>query len=685
MKKYSDLKAEAIELLEQKNFDKALELISAAIEIEPKDVDTLFSQGLIFQKLGRNDQAIQSYKKSLSIKPSFRSLNNISALYWSIGKRKEAILALEEAMRIEPNDMGIANLAMMYFKSDLYVKSLECSSIVINTEASSVKFHSAGKIFCDSLNKLQDKDYPNDSSQILSALSKLLFSNSHLPATQMDFLKFIFKDFDKDSLPNNLKKENNIIWNEEFISILIDDYPEILTNRNFLTKMSSSVIGQFLKTNLVMSRHSENIYTKLRKFILENYKFFEGDSKSNIINIASYINIQCEYNGFIWNVSEQEKKILRDLIHSISLSIENNREPNILEIIIMGCYYPYKEEEKIYKWLIKNKDSFPDSLKEVIVAQIEESFEISEISPLIKRFGEITDAVSKKVKGQYENYPYPRWKGRLEINTQEQSVTLGYSSKYLENKIAFDNEYEILVAGCGTGQEAVQLASLFSNSRIVAVDLSLPSLCYAKKKMHESSITNIEFLQSDILNLGNFNKKFDIITSCGVLHHLDKPEEGLNVLKKLLKQDGVIKLALYSSLARKEILSLQNKIKEFGYGNSISDIRRIRNLIKSNDKRLLGTEFVQRSQDFYSAYGIRDLLFHPREVNYNLIEVLDLLDKVALEFIEFDNQYQSYKDFYKTKYPKDLNISNLKNWQELEKENPTMFAKMYVFWAKSLH
>ena len=109
MKKYSDLKAEAIKLLEQKNFDKALELINAAIEIEPKDVDTLFSQGLIFQKLGRNDQAVQSYKKSLSIKPSFRSLNNISALYWSIVKRTEAILALEEAMRIEPNGMGIAN------------------------------------------------------------------------------------------------------------------------------------------------------------------------------------------------------------------------------------------------------------------------------------------------------------------------------------------------------------------------------------------------------------------------------------------------------------------------------------------------------------------------------------------------------------------------------------------------
>ena len=100
MKKYSDLKAEAIELLEQKNFDKALELINAAIEIEPKDVDTLFSQGLIFQKLGRNDQAIQSYKKSLSIKPSFRSLNNISALYWSIGKRKESMTAfLEEEVK----------------------------------------------------------------------------------------------------------------------------------------------------------------------------------------------------------------------------------------------------------------------------------------------------------------------------------------------------------------------------------------------------------------------------------------------------------------------------------------------------------------------------------------------------------------------------------------------------------
>ena len=40
-------------------------------------------------------------------------------------------------------------------------------------------------------------------------------------------------------------------------------------------------------------------------------------------------------------------------------------------------------------------------------------------------------------------------------------------------------------------------------------------------------IKNIEYLQGDILDLGKLQKKFDLIESSGVLHHMEDPFKGL--------------------------------------------------------------------------------------------------------------------------------------------------------------
>ena len=39
----------------------------------------------------------------------------------------------------------------------------------------------------------------------------------------------------------------------------------------------------------------------------------------------------------------------------------------------------------------------------------------------------------------------------------------------------------MLVAGCGTGWHAVGIAQKYHGARVLAVDLSLSSLCYAKR------------------------------------------------------------------------------------------------------------------------------------------------------------------------------------------------------------
>ena len=51
----------------------------------------------------------------------------------------------------------------------------------------------------------------------------------------------------------------------------------------------------------------------------------------------------------------------------------------------------------------------------------------------------------------------------------------------------------------------------------------------------ELGITNIQYLQADILNLDELGQEFDIIESAGVLHHMNEPMVGWRILADALK------------------------------------------------------------------------------------------------------------------------------------------------------
>ena len=71
-------------------------------------------------------------------------------------------------------------------------------------------------------------------------------------------------------------------------------------------------------------------------------------------------------------------------------------------------------------------------------------------------------------------------------------------------------------------------------------------------------------------------KEFDIIESAGVLHHMDEPMAGWRVLVDLLKPGGLMKIGLYSELARKEVVIAREKISSCSIGTSITEIRNFR-------------------------------------------------------------------------------------------------------------
>jgi SAM-dependent methyltransferase len=187
-------------------------------------------------------------------------------------------------------------------------------------------------------------------------------------------------------------------------------------------------------------------------------------------------------------------------------------------------------------------------------------------------------------------------------------------------------------------------------------------------------------LQADILKLNQLKQKFNIIESVGVLHHMDEPMAGWRVLKDLLKPGGLMKIGLYSELARQHIAEVRKEITLQKVGTSETDIKKFRqSLIESHDEY---HQQLTKSSDFFSLSTLRDLIFHVQEHRFTIPQIKECLEKLGLKFCGFENKdvISNFKKFHR----KEVDIYDLALWHQYEENNSRSFGGMYVFWCQKL-
>ena len=99
----------------------------------------------------------------------------------------------------------------------------------------------------------------------------------------------------------------------------------------------------------------------------------------------------------------------------------------------------------------------------------------------------ITGEIETAVRQQYEENPYPRW---VVPPSPPTAVTV---DEYLRSRFPLApfrplgdrGGIDVLVAGCGTGEHSIGTARRYKSVKVLAIDLSLSSLTYAKRKTRE--------------------------------------------------------------------------------------------------------------------------------------------------------------------------------------------------------
>lgn len=297
--------------------------------------------------------------------------------------------------------------------------------------------------------------------------------------------------------------------------------------------------------------------------------------------------------------------------------------------------------------------------------QIVEPAKERELRATIPTMRNPVNGVSAAVRAQYEANPYPRWT-RLPGAFAPQAQTPS----------------RVLIAGCGTGQHAISTARRMPGAKLLAIDLSLASLAYAKRKSLELGVTNIEYRQADLLALRPEDGRFDQVEASGVLHHLEDPLAGWRVLANLVQPGGAMRIGLYSERGRRAVVRARELIAKEGFEATAAGIRACRSAIleRAGDESFAK---LVRNEDFYSMSGCRDLLFHVQEHRFTLPQVRDMIASLGLAFAGFElADIGITAARYRARYPQDAAMIDLDNWHRFEEEHPDTFSRMYQFWVR---
>ena len=80
----------------------------------------------------------------------------------------------------------------------------------------------------------------------------------------------------------------------------------------------------------------------------------------------------------------------------------------------------------------------------------------------------------------------------------------------------------------------------------------------------------------------------------------------------------------------------------------------------------------------------RDLLFHVREQRFTLPQLEGIFEDLGLRFLGFEFKDPTPKRTYQSMFPKEITMTDLRLWDELEAKHPHVFNGMYQFWCQKI-
>ena len=452
---------------------------------------------------------------------------------------------------------------------------------------------------------------------------------------------------------------------------------ELATGPGLAHLATDPLLSAMLGRSSVFDLDLERFLTSLRFALLDAVMRDRSRYNDGIAELCCALGRQCWINEYVFDVTADELARAEELRNRITQAIKTNMAVSPAELGLLSAYFPLSSLPEVP--LLKR--SWPRHVAELLREQIQGPAEQVTLRATIPTITPITDPISTEVRKQYEENPFPRWVA-LPLDRPMPPFDEWMLRQFpfsIFRRLGKKAGLDILIAGCGTGQHSLFFTQAFPDAKILAVDLSLTSLSYAKQKTREMGVSNIEYAQADILELGTLDRQFDVISSVGVLHHTSDPERGWRTLLRLLQPDGCMQIGVYSERAHRYVKVVQAWLSERGFTTSVESIRRARQELAaaSTANPLFADAFG--CMDFYTTSEFRDLFRPTQMLRFTIPKLRTFVIENNLEFLGFakDEIRHQFRVRFSSQVETDLGL-----WDCFESENPNTFSEMYDFWIQ---
>lgn len=646
-----------ITLMRLDQWEKAETHLRSAIKSQPTMTPAIHQLAQLLQQRGQQQEAIQLLQESLYLDPRNAQTHVLLArIYASLGDAESSLRGFDQALKLNPNYAeAYLGAAEVLYQQEQYNFALQAASQALKSQQ---HLMTAQHLMVSILSQIPPGNHSPDLTQYLIMCFRAP-SIDHQALAKVTANQLLHK--------YNLRNESSSAGFNlpMFIS-------QIAHDELWLRFLANTInTDPTIETWLLAIR---------RVLLLERHTL--PDAPKYYLPLMAALGLQAFANEYIFHITEAEKMLIdsmQEKIHPASTQDVLSNLPDLLSIAMYCPLWALLENVPLnIDNLVDQHPLVPELFQYTVLDIREEQL----LRTSIESVAPEQDAISKAVRTQYEENPYPRWKTppAPHPNSLRRIIESlpGFNAQIFPESAA-----ELLIAGCGTGYEPIDISLMDNSLAITAVDLSTSSLAYALRMAKKLNVNRVQFLQGDILELHKLGKQFDILVSTGVLHHMADPQQGWQRLCEITKPGGVQRISLYSERARRHIVAARDAIAALRLASTPMDIRIFRKQILAATPDSAFAD-LQHSDDLYSMSGCRDLLFHTQEHRFDLRQIEKLLQQLGLTFIAMELQDASAQQRFQQLFPEKGAELDPGCWDIFEEKFPDTFAGMYQFWCQKI-